>query len=48
MRGFNETQDWCKYISGRVVRELIEAWPEKRGQVLRESYGYNNYYKVAE
>ena len=36
MREFNEPQDWYEYISRRVVRELIEAWPEKSGQIMRE------------
>ena len=40
MRGFNETQDWYKYKSCRVVRELIEAWPEKRVQVMPNSEEY--------
>ena len=36
MREFNGPQDWYEYKSGRVIRELNEAWPKKSGQVIRE------------
>ena len=39
MREFNGPQDWHKYISCLVIRELNEVWPEKNGQVMREFLG---------
>ena len=39
MRKFNGPQDWYKYLSGLVIRELNEVCPEKCGQVMREFLG---------
>ena len=39
MREFNGPQDWYKYISVLVIRELNEVCPEKSGQVMREFLG---------
>ena len=36
MREFNGPNDWYKYLSGLVIRELDKACPEKSGQVMRE------------
>ena len=39
MREFNGPNDWYKYISGLVRREINEVWLEKSGQVRREFLG---------
>ena len=39
MRKFNGSQDWYEYVSGRVERELNEAWPKKSCQVILEISG---------
>ena len=39
MREFNGPQEWYKYISDLVIRELNEVRPEKSGQVMREFLG---------
>ena len=39
MREFNGPQDWYKYISGQLIREISGLCPEKSGQVMREFLG---------
>ena len=39
MREFNGPQDWYKYLTGLVIRELKEVYPEKSAQVMREFLG---------
>ena len=36
---FNGPQDWYKYISGIVIRDLNEVCPAKSGQVMRKFLG---------